>query len=136
MLHRRFIFGVILCAGSSSACGSSAKTSASQTSTGTPSQSCEDLTIQAIAIVEDAAASVPECIVDSDCTNLITIPADCLSSCVTVFGDDAVQNAVASKAAALADVCSRFHESGCKVSEGGCPNHPPATCTMSHCVWQ
>jgi len=135
MLHRKFILGVILCAGSSSACGSSAKTSASQTST-TLSESCQDLSVEAIAIVTDAAASVPECTVDSDCTNLIKIPADCLSSCVTVYGDDAVQSAVASKEAALADVCSRFHESGCKVSEGGCPNLPLPTCMMSHCVWQ
>jgi hypothetical protein len=119
------------------ACAGSSKSPGAPTSNGGPlvgSASCQDLTAEAVGILNAAAVSVAQCTVGADCKS-VPIPVDCLSSCVTVIGNDAVRGAVAAKAAALASVCDRFHEQGCQVSEGGCPAPPYAyACQASRCV--
>jgi hypothetical protein len=104
--------------------------SSSQTDAG----SCEGLGAQALDLLLSASNSVPQCSVDADC-KAVNVPADCLSSCITVLGGEGVRSAVASKVAALASVCDRFHQEGCTVSEGGCPAHSDVyVCQESNCV--
>jgi hypothetical protein len=95
---------------------------------------CQDLSSRALAVLTNAAASVAQCAVGTDCKEIV-VPADCLSSCVTVVGNGDVRNAILSKADELASVCRQFHEKRCTVSEGGCPARPNSySCVMSQCT--
>jgi hypothetical protein len=140
-LYRLAILGVSL---STMSCGSPAKPQGespcqmgkcvTDASSPTDAASCEDLTLRALAVLMGAATSVAQCTVSSDC-KVIAIPADCLSSCITVVGNDDVRNAIASNAAALGDICRQFHQNGCTVSEGGCPALSNSyACQMSQCT--
>lgn len=131
MSCRMAIFAVILSAVS---CGGSGKSPGGALTSKNPT--CEDLSSQAFDTLTNAAMSVSQCTFDSDCKE-ITNPADCLSSCVNIVGNDNVQAAIASKADEIASLCAQFHHNGCVVSEGGCPARPKSfVCQMSQCVFQ
>ena len=96
--------------------------------------SCYDLGSRAVDILLAASTSVAQCAVDSDC-KAIAVPAACVSSCITVVGNDDVKSAIAAKADMLEDVCNRFRQKGCTVSEGGCTVHSNVyACHESKCV--
>jgi hypothetical protein len=131
-----FLKMAILGMGFSALCCSGSGNAPAEATTSAEQATCQDLSAQAVTTVLDAATSVPQCTIDSDC-EAVPIPADCLSSCISLMGNDSVRNAVAAKADELASLCKQFHQKGCVVSEGGCPAHSNLyVCQMSQCTPQ
>lgn len=141
-MHRLAIVGMSLWIIS---CGTSGKPLSDSTaeakqvtdaSSVTDVDSCYGLTLRALDTLTRAELSVSQCTIGSDC-KAVPIPADCLSACVRVVGNDEVRNAVASTADALGDICMQFRKNGCTVTEGGCPLVSNLyDCQMSRCIPQ
>jgi hypothetical protein len=94
--------------------------------------SCNSIQAKALAEITNAAASVPQCVVDADCKP-INIPGDCLD-CVNVAGNDNVRAAVAARTDAVAAICASYHSSGCILIPSGCPNVGSWTCEGGMCA--
>jgi hypothetical protein len=99
---------------------------------------CNALSQEAIAIVQNAANSVDQCVVDADC-QMFGVPNPCWDSCGQFYaGNQAPRDAIAAQAAAVAAVCDRFTRSGCIYLASGCPGPPSITfrCENRRCMLQ
>jgi Kazal-type serine protease inhibitor domain len=98
---------------------------------------CSGLSMQAGGLVNDAVASVEQCVADADCQP-ITLSFSCVGGCGGPVGGDQVEAALAATANAVTRLCDVFDAAGCVLIAPGCPGLPPGSyrCQQGTCVWQ
>jgi len=98
---------------------------------------CSGLSVQAGGLVNDAVASVEQCVADADCQP-ITLSFSCVGGCGGPVGGDEVKAALAATTNAVTRLCDVFDAAGCVLLPPGCPGFPPGSylCQQGKCVWQ
>ena len=98
---------------------------------------CSGLSTQAEGLVNDAVASVEQCVADADCQP-INLSFSCVGGCGGPVGGDQVKAALAATANAVTRLCDMFDAAGCVLIAPGCPGLPAGAylCQQGNCVWR